>query len=492
MGIDPLDPVRTEPSVGFPTEGSVRPSLEPVHLLLPVAAGASLIGAASPIDDPNDAYWHVVVGDRIRATGQVSGAGDDWAWYDPAQPWTSSQWLSESAMSWLVEARGWGALTASTMALSALALLLLSVVILRRSQPRVGVPLAAALALSLSLSFQTRPGLFSLVAAIVLGSVADRVLTEGRLPKWWWVLPTIILWANLHGGWIVGPVAVGLAAALHWLRAPRSKQFLTRAVILVGGMTLCGLLTPLGMQSLTLPLVFQSTTSHLGEWQTTALWNGFALPLVVIMIAVAVAWARSGWQIPATEIVYTGVWVAFGLLAYRNVAIAAVLLAPLAARSLARAFPYTPRETSRREHRFLVAGVAALSMASASWVAFTYASMDPLEDAEPLSIAQALSERSGPVRVLNHYNTSGVLLAFGPPGIELGIDGRAERFGRDYIDMYLGVFALSGQQWQGFLEDFDPQVAVANKDQAIVHFLTSDWGWTVTQEDGQWLLLEPS
>jgi hypothetical protein len=93
--------------------------------------------------------------------------------------------------------------------------------------------------------------------------------------------------------------------------------------------------------------------------------------------------------------------------------------------------------------------------------------------------------------VLNHYNASGVLVAFGPTGIELGIDGRAERYGKQYIDAYLDVFALSGEAWPEFLAVFQPQAAIAQADQALVHYLRDDLNWRVMMEDGEWLLLVP-
>lgn len=466
--------------------------LEPSHLLAPTAAAVALLAAAGPIDDASDAFWHVVVGDEMRATRSVTGIGDGWAWYDPPEPWTSSQWLAEVAMSWGVDLLGWHALVIGTLTAAIVIIASLWWVISTRTAPFVGSVLFAAIVLPLSLSFQTRPGLVSLLGAIWMGHVADRTLNRGVLPSWW-LLPAVTLWANLHGGWVLAPAVLGLAVVLRWLESPRQRLgFVGRGSALVVGTLVAGCLTPLGTAGLTLPFALRASTRHIGEWQTTSLFNGFALPLTVVLVSAVVAWARTRGRVPPSEIVFVLVVAAFGLVAYRNVALAAVVLAPIVARRLGAAFDPMPRETGRREHRLLVATFAALAVTGAAWVGATVATTDPLERASPLAIAERLSEGSASIRVLNHYNAAGVLVAFGPPGLELGIDGRAERFGQDYIDQYLDVFGLSGSSWQEFIEDFRPEAAVVSQDQAILHYLRDDLGWRVALVDGDWLLLEPA
>ena len=32
------------------------------------------------------------------------------------------------------------------------------------------------------------------------------------MPRWWLALPLVVLWANLHGGWILAPATLALVA----------------------------------------------------------------------------------------------------------------------------------------------------------------------------------------------------------------------------------------------------------------------------------------
>jgi hypothetical protein len=331
----------------------------------------------------------------------------------------------------------------------------------------------------------------SLLGAVWVGHVSDRILARGQLPTWW-LLPVVAVWANLHGGWVIAPAGIGLAVLLFWIGSPRQRlSVFARGSAFVLALLVAGSLTPLGVTGLWLPFTLRASTGHIGEWQNTALFHGFALPLAVVLLAAVVAWARSASRVPPSEITFVLAFAIFGLLAYRNVAVAAVVLAPLVARRLSDVVGNGVRPTSAREQRLLRSTLVALSLASAAWVAGQLVATDPLDRAAPLRIAEALADGPADLRVLNHYNASGVLVAFGPAGIELGIDGRAERYGQQYIDAYLDVFALSGDDWPDFLAEFAPQAAVAEADQAIVHHLRDDLGWRVVMTDGDWLLLEP-
>jgi hypothetical protein len=68
-----------------------------------------------------------------------------------------------------------------------------------------------------------QPRLFTSVFAVAYVCLFVHV-REGRLsPRWLWVIPLLhILWANLHGGWLMGTALVACLACgetLHWCRA---------------------------------------------------------------------------------------------------------------------------------------------------------------------------------------------------------------------------------------------------------------------------------
>lgn len=475
----------------MPTGAGVlrRPGVAPATLLIPVSATVALVQAAQPITDV-DSFWHVEIGNEIRSTGRIAGAGDAWAWYDPPDPWVTSQWLSEVAMSWLVDVVGWGALVAATVALSVAFVGLLAWMITIRATTRVAATLFAGVIIPMALAFQVRPALISLVAAIPVAHYAERLLREGTVPPWWLAAPAVIVWSNLHGLWILAPAAFAWAGLLHWLGAPRSRlPVIAATALLVAVLLGAGMLNPLGPRSLVLPFEFRDAASAVLEWQPTYLWGIAALDLVVVLLFIFVAWARTPGTVPATEVLYVLAWAAFGMAAFRNVSVAAVMLVPIAAIRASMAFPRDRLVDSARERSILSLSVSALAIGGLLAVGFQAWRIDPLADAPALAIAQELAGRGDGGTVLNDYNVAGVLVAFGPPEVQVGIDGRTDRYGAQYIADYLDLLALRGQDWNARLADIDPDVAVLEQEAPIRGHLESE-GWRSTLADGDYVLVE--
>jgi hypothetical protein len=116
--------------------------------------------------------------------------------------------------------------------------------------------------------------------------------------------------------------------------------------------------------------------------------------------------------------------------------------------------------------------------------------VDPLGDTRALAIARELSDRPGEVVIFNDYNAAGPLVAFGPPGTVLVIDGRAERYGPDYVDRHSRAVNVSGPDWADLLDAANPDLAVLEEESPLRHVLTAERGWRQTLRDGDYVLLE--
>lgn len=471
------------------TRGAPRFRLEPAHVLLPLVAAVPLVSATRSLSDV-DAYWHVVVGDEIRATRSVVGTGDAWAWYDPEEPWTTSQWLAEVAMSWLVGEFGWSGLVAARFVLTTTLVGLICWVVVRSRAGWAGTVLAAGTLIPFAFMAQERPLLVSWIATLLVGILAERILRTGSLPRWWTV-PLVALWANTHGQWVIAPAALGSAAVLYWLsHSGRDGRYLVRSGAITLALVLAGCLTPLGVRGLTLPFELRGATSTIVEWRLTEPWSIEFIPLAVVLLVTLASWLSAGLH-RQPEAAFVLTWTVFAMTATRNAVVVALLLLPLASRAAAAARRDT-RDPGPREAYLLAASTGVAMVFAVVVSAIGLANIDALAQTTPLRIASDLKTRDDVMRVLNDYNVAGVLVAFGPSGIELGIDGRAERYGAEYIDAYLDALALRGDGWRKLLYDFQPDVAVLEADAPIRHVLEEDWGWQVTVEDGDYVLLEPA
>ena len=180
-------------------------SLPAVLALLVFAAG--LADAGAMID--GDSYWHVAVGRWIVDHGAVP-MRDVWSHSVPGIPWTAHEWLSELLMFWTWRLGGWY----GVQILASAAYALTAACVLRFMLARISAPLALAsslLCLEMMRShFVIRPHVlvWPLTALWICALVSA---SEARRHPPLWLLPLLILWANMHASFTLG---IGVAAAL--------------------------------------------------------------------------------------------------------------------------------------------------------------------------------------------------------------------------------------------------------------------------------------
>ncbi len=110
----------------------------------------------------------------------------------------------------------WG--MAAVVVASALVISLTSALVFRLAFRKCGNPLVAmaltflAVASS-SIHFLARPHLFTLLFTVVFYTMLERAREDGNA-RLLWLLPLLtVLWTNLHGGWFIGIVLIGLYGA---------------------------------------------------------------------------------------------------------------------------------------------------------------------------------------------------------------------------------------------------------------------------------------
>jgi hypothetical protein len=470
--------------------------VSPLHVVAAVA-GLALPAAARPsIIDP-DSYWHVAIGREILAERRTTGLGTSWLGV-PAPPWQTSQWLSEVAMTTAVDAGGWRALVLGRVALLAVILVLLAVTLLPHRPALVTTPVVLAVALAVSGAIQDRPQTVSLVFLVLLAVAARRTWTDARRPPHLAIGLCCLLWAQLHGLWVLAPVTFLLAGAGAWLDRgqPDAVPGAARRGLTAAMASLAGLLNPLGPASLLLPTRLRdAATPSIAEWRPTTLAQPFTVGLAVLVALMVLAWVRSPSRVPRAELLWGIAWTVLGATAYRNVAVSALMLAPVAVAAVDRAWgPGARRRFSPsgpREGAALLVVCALLVAGGFGAAVLRAAQADPLAGATSVPIARRLASVPGPVRVFNAYNASGTLIAFGGGNVRLAIDGRADLWGAEAIARVSDAQALA-PGWEATVEAFDPDAFVLPEDSALAEVLVREGDWRVDLRDHDYVLLLPS
>jgi hypothetical protein len=249
-----------------------------------------------------------------------------------------------------------------------------------------------------------------------------------------------------------------------------------------------GLLTPLGLRGLLLPLQIQGAARDLvSEWELTAL---FAWPGYVLMVVAALALYLAG-RVRASraELLFAVSVIVFGLMAVRNVTPAVLLLTPLLSSLITRALgsraeTSVSAEERRRLHSiaWVLVVVGMLSVAAT----VTLREQGP-PDSLPLALAGELAEQPGEVRLLNDYNLSGISLFYGGQGVRMAVDGRTDYYGAEFLDRYQDAI-LYGKDLDSLVEELDPTHALLESDSAAAALLQSQ-GWSEIADGEDHVLL---
>jgi hypothetical protein len=424
--------------------------------------GLLLAGRSAMLRDPGS-FWHVVAGQKMLAEGHVLRA-DPFSFTCGGQPWVADQWLAECGMAAIHAGAGWDGLLLLTAAL--LAAVYAWIAARLSGSGLHWLPAGLLLALILLLGapqFHVRPLVLSIgLLGITFAWLID--VEAGRKPRrqLWWLVPLVILWANLHGGALAGIVTVGLCAAGWCVLAVgnrNSGKGGLRGVIQAAGLTIAlvaaTLINPYGpdlprecLRTLTMPLPSilvehapLSLTEPIG-WATVLL----ALGYLVVLLGVFPRRPRVVWLVPL-------VWFVLAVLRVRN----ASLFGIVAAIGLADMLPHSrvgawlarrqmlgsPAASAgwRPALMPLLAVVAALAIQVAGlyvpvigrgWARFD-ADHWPVELLPQLEQVNRSAAEGAPI--FNDLNFGGFLI-YHTPRLRVFVDDRCSLYGEEFLVAY--------------------------------------------------------
>ena len=461
----------------------------PFSAVLGLLAGLSIVASATtPLRDI-DLYWHILAGRELLAGTAADQLGEAWSFAPGAHAWLTTQWLSEILMATLQDGVGWAGQAAFRLVTAAAALGMLAWSTLRgRPKALAGFPFLLAGALIVFVS-QDRPSQFTLIGAAWLGGVLITGLTRQALPRWWVLLGVTVLWANLHGGWVLVPAILVLIALCLIVSEDRTEPgIVPRSLGLAVASVAAGCLTPAGVFGLSATWRFSESAVQIREWAAVQPASRVGWLTIAMLGLLLVGWSSS--RLPRAEALAVLALLTFSWLAVRNLAPGLALLAPLTAHRLCQAFP----GVGRREPRWSVpVGLAAAGLLTLAAVVSVIA-RGPANlptTTQPVALAQRIAELPAGQRILNDYNTSGVVLYFGGSGTRVAIDGRADRYGSDYIAQYLDLLDLQGE-WEPLLNELGPTAALLSQDSPMARYLQTERGWQqLGDADAGYVLLVP-
>ncbi|WP_296743548.1 hypothetical protein [Mesorhizobium sp.] len=413
----------------------------PAWLWVGVAVGLLMMLSGNALLNDPDMFWQIKVGQWIVDHGAVPHV-DIYSFSKAGTPWISSSWLAQVLFAYVYGIGGWGGVVALAAIMIAATLALL-VYLLDRHLPSRYSCLIAMVALALaSQHMLARPHVL-VIPIMVVWFDGLIVASDRRVAPSLWLLPLIVLWANLHGSFILGLalLAPTMFDAMWQAPALQRRKLAGRWIAFGIAAVVTACATPYGWQSLWAAkniLDLGPALSLISEWAPPNFSRFEAFEIVIMLLATAALWR--GVRLPLPRIVLVLGFLHMALSHVRNVEVFA-LLTPLAlAGPVAHQFGWTGAHTTNNvmPRSWSAALVALLLAVAIGWNALYPRHFQPNRDTMPTAAVAVLKDRKA-TRVFNDYNFGGYLIW---AGVAPFFDGRTELYGVQFSQDVFAAQAL--------------------------------------------------
>ncbi len=446
-----------------------------------------LIADAWQIADP-DLWGHVRFGQAALAThsliGSLVGQGiarhDIYSYSAFGDRWRDPEWLSEVVMAVFYSHAGIVGLKIWKFACVAATLGFLMIGLVESGAPpttQLKLLMIAALALWPQIQFRPQLFTFALLAALLAILARDNYRGGARL---WLIPPMMILWSNLHGGFIIGIVALAAYAGVAGFTDLIAGRGLRRAMplgLLTAIATIATFVTPFGLDTWSAVLHSvgnQTTRTAIMEWQP--LWRAMAhqwqhsvfgelsyllalVPMAVLMVSVV----RKPRIAELPMVVIAALMSAGSFVAARNLPLAVIACMIPLGRDAAHAMARTAAEDGAVGRADLPerSGVNQwIVIALAVFVVISMGLFSPRLEADmalPSGAVAFMQQHDLRGNLLNDYDWGAYLIWHAEPRSRLFIDGRCETVYpdaviNDYVQFYFN-FAQAGRVLRGYPHD---------------------------------------
>jgi hypothetical protein len=447
--------------------------------------------ASRPLSDA-DFWFHLKTGEYIIGKGLIPRT-DPFSYVHFGRPWTAHGWLSGVVFYVLYSKAGPYSLSFLFALLTALAFW----IVYRRCESH---PFIAGFATLLGVwtvlpTIGVRPRVFSLLFASGFLAVLNRYAARGEGRLIWLLVPLTALWTNLHGGFFIGLALIVLTIIGvpldAWAAGEKIKPFLPRLRVLslvLLGCLLAALLNPYGVRiySFLLGVLTSSVFQEMVvDWLSPNFHQPESRPLILLMLLTIAAIALSPKRVRPSEVLLFLATLYATLKAQRNLAIFALVAAPLFAHYVqswldSTSFGKTfgkPRSTSLNRWPILVGLLLLLPLFAfvLKLKRTVYSPPDQKALTVPVKAVDYLRENGITGHTFTDPNIWGGYLLWALPSNPVYIDGRdmyPEQFVKEFVDIIRGI-----KDWRAAFDRYDVKVVIVRPASMLARELgeSSDW-----------------
>jgi hypothetical protein len=465
-------------------------------LVLIIIAIADLQRWADP-----DLWGHVAFGRAMLATHRLA-FHDSYSYSAPGHLWLNHEWLSETLMGAFYDLGGVIGLKLMKFGCCVAVIALLVRGLAEIDSPltlQFGILVAASIAIAPQMQF--RPQVFSFAMTAGLLAILTRYTYRGEAPLLV-LIPMLWLWANLHGGFIIGLAALATFSTVRMttdLCGSRGAWVGARLFAILAASTVVTLVTPYGLgtwNAVGHALTNPHTRAVIDDWQPltsslVAMWHEnhvaalsglFAIAMFLALVVTLVLNPRRG---DSAIVAVAVLMIVAALIAMRNVPLAVIATVMALAQHSSSFFPASPTQRASRTGQILIATVAVILLIGSGLLSPTLRA----GSAKPVGAIAFMRTHRLSGNVMSDFAWGEYLIWHMAPASKVFIDGRYDTvYPPRVIDDYL-AFQYGEPGAKNVLRKYPHDfILLSPNDEAALALIASAPEWKRIYRDGTCIL----
>lgn len=466
-----------------------------IFLSLTLATGQNLLS-------DGDTGYHIRVGEYIIDTLSVPRM-DMFSYITPTMPWTAHEWLAEVVMAVLHKGFGMNGVVVFFSFLIALAYYLL-VKQLRSMNGNILIATAAiCLVIPTSLiHWLARPHIFSLLIMVIWYRILNDYQYRDKDRLFW--LPVImLLWVNLHGGYLAGFILTGIYCVGNYLTSldPSSadsvghRRKAIKILIISFLSLLASLANPIGYKILFFPFTLVGNKyimDHVHEFLSPNFHDPIWFKYLFLISIGLLTFSRK--RLNLIELQLLLLFTYMSLYSFRYVPIFALIIAPVL---VVRADDYFSHSTIRgvrflREKADSFASTETLARGifwptSACMLATLLLAVSNVqytfdEKEKPVAAVEFLKKEHISGNMFNDDEFGDYLIYTAWPQYRVFFDGRSDMYGAERIKEYKKIREVE-TGWQDVVKKYNIDWIFFEAKSVLSRFLLATSGWRLIYAD---------
>jgi hypothetical protein len=452
-----------------------------------------------------DTGYHIRAGEYILNTHSIP-THDMFSFLSPPLPWVAHEWLPEIIMAGIHKISGLsGIVIFFSLLISIVYCFLFKILLSLKRNIIVAAFVIIFVIASSQIHWLARPHIFSMLFILTWYYLLDAYQYSNQRKILYFQIPLMLLWVNMHGGFILGLVLNGIylfgnTVEFIFSSDPERNNHKGK-VIFLGLISLaCFIVSfanPFGYQIILFPFKLVSEKfimSMIGEYLSPNFHSLRAIPFEAFLLFTLAVFALSKERLNMVELLLILLFLHMSLFSVRYIPLFGIIAAPIVTKHIEKNI-----ETSNRKFiNFLKKKSVAFSEIEASASDFGWPSMvllvillmsfsgqlmhnfDP--EKKPVAASIFLQQEHITGNMFNNDEIGDYIIYRNYPMYKVFIDGRNDMYGVEILKEYDNVRKLE-PGWEEILEKYNVTWIIYDSSSLLARYLMQNKDWRLIYAD---------